>query len=384
MMQIPGYFDFFSQHKIISGNKALEQLPTELYSLNAVKPLVIIGKESFDRGLSKIFVRAMYDTNLIIGGIYSEVPEKASVAVIDDLAVLFRARGCDSIIGIGGGAVMNLAKGLNIKMSENCDCILELKGDNRLKQPGRPLVYIPTSHGDGLEATNRAVIDQNDFRSDYLYPDIVCLDPRITRGCCRECVVDAAMVALTQAVESNAEPHYSPHNDAYVYPALQYLSDNISIAVKKPRLVKESLGLANAAVIASISFSNSPIGIVYAVGGIMADLTGIPRGVCMGVLLPHRLEMKLKNKEKIRDELLLALSSFDAYAATPVKARSQASVDRIKAIQGMTQGAVPPVVKDLGLPRYRLNEIAERVVEIYGKQFKLKDCLDLLETAYGA
>jgi alcohol dehydrogenase len=383
-MQSPGYFNFFSQHKVISGNKALEHLPTELYSLNAVKPLVIIGKKSFARGLSKVFVKAMYDTNLVIGGIFSEVPEKATMALIDDLAILFRARGCDSIIGIGGDAVMNLAKGLNIKISENCESILELKGDDQLTKPARPLVYIPTSHGDGLEASNMAVIDHNEFRSDFLYPDIVCLDSRITRGCCRECVVDTAMVALTQAVESSAEPNHSPHNDAYTYPAIQFLSDHLENAVKKPQSPKASLGVANAAAIAAISFSNAPIGIVYAIGEVMADLTAIPRGVCMGVLLPHRLEMKLKNKEKIRDELFLALSGFDTYAATPVKERSRAAIDCIKTIQARMKGIVPSKLRDLGLPRYRLKEIAERVTELHDKSFKLKDCLDLLETAYGA
>lgn len=383
-MQLQSYFEFFSQHKIISGNKALDQLPMELYSLNAVKPLVIIDEESHQKGLSKEIVNAACDTDMIIGGIFHEVPDYASVALIDELAILFRARGCDSIIGIGGGAVMNLAKGLSIKVSEQDKSILDFAGTDKIGTHLKPLVYIPASRGDGLEASNVAEIDHREFRSDFLYPDVVCLDPRMTRGCCRECVADTAMTALTQAVESITDQHHNPMNDAYAYPAIQLLSENLAASAKNPRNKKSSLAMANAAVISSITYSNSPTGTVFATADAISKHTGLQRGICMGALLPHRLEIMVKNKERIREELFLALAGIDTFVSTPKEQRVSESIRRIRSFQSVFKGIIPASIGEFMIPKYKLKEIAERAVDTHGKSIKSGDCLKLLETAYEA
>lgn len=380
-MQSPVYFDFFSQHKIISGNKALESIPSELDSMNAMKPLVIANKD-ISKGLIKKFVKAMYDSKLTIGGFFNGIPEYANVTMVNELAELFKARGCDSIIGIGGGSVMNVAKGVNILVSMNSNMVMDFAGIDKISKVLKPLVYVPLSHGDGLEATNSAEIDNNLFLSDHIYPDIVCIDPRMVRGCCDQCVVERAMIALTQAIESSSDQYRSPVNDAYAHISIQLVYENLIKGTKRPRNKKASMALANAAVIASTTFSNSPAGLVYMLGDVISTLFGHPKGICMGILLPYMLEEKMKSKLKIRDELLLALAGFDFYASTPSNERVRVAIDLIKDLQKKLKGIIPQSLKDLTIPKYQYNEIAKRVAEKSGKRISINDCLALLEAAF--
>ncbi len=381
-MNIPAYYEFFSQHKIISGASALEHLPVELESMNAVKPLVIADAVDFDRSMEKKFLKAFYDSNVVIGALYDEVLEYSSTQTVRNLAKLFRARGCDSIIAVGGGAVMDTAKGVNILVSEQSDALMDYAGTDNISAHLKPLVAVPTADYTGLEMTNSAEIDRHLFTSDKLYPDIVCIDYRTARGCCTECVVNSTMVALTQAVESAAEPNQTPLNDAYALAALQLISENFIKGLKRPKNKKASLALANARTFAGISFSNAPAGMVYLLGKALETLTGHNSGAIMSVLLPLHLEIKLKARDSVRDELLLAMNGFDVYAATPKKERASLGVSSVNALIGDLGFNVPLSLSGMTIPKYRLADAAELTEEKSLGAYKKKNCLELLERSW--
>jgi alcohol dehydrogenase len=56
-MQIPDYFKFFNRTRIVSGRKALENIPYELQSMDAVKPLIVTDRKSVDEGFVKTLVK---------------------------------------------------------------------------------------------------------------------------------------------------------------------------------------------------------------------------------------------------------------------------------------------------------------------------------------
>ena len=378
-MKIPDHYEFFSQHKIISGKKSLEHIPIELGSFNAVKPLVI-AKKGFD---TKPFVKAFYESNCIIGGVYNEVTNYASIGMIKDIAELFKARGCDSIIALGTDAVVNVAKGVNMEVSLETENIMDLAGDNTIKKILKPLVSVPTAHTTGLEQTNIARIDNHSFKSDFLFPDIVIIDSRMVAGCCKGCVVDSAIIALTQAIESSDEPFDNPMNDAYAHPSIQYIYENLVKAAKKPKNNTTSMALANAAAIAGIAFSNSPAGIVYSTSSAIASITGNSKGKIMGMFLPIWLELKIEKNEKFRDELLLALVGFDTFSSTPLEKRRGLAIKLIKKMIKKTKSDIPDSLKKLRIYKYQYEEIAEKATPQGTKRFSTKDCIALLQAASG-
>jgi len=380
-MHIAAYYEFFIQAKIISGNKAMEQLPVELDSYNSRKPFAIMSKKIAKSASGKKFIKALYDSNVIIGAMYDNVPDYASISMIKELAVLFRNRGCDSIIVIGDGAVMDVGRGVNILVSQKDDDLLKYAGKNILKKSLKPLIYIPTSTSTGYESSNLAIIEAREFSSDFLYPDIICIDPRITVKNCSQCVAESAMVALTHSIEIFAVPVINPVTDSYALASIQYIYENLEKAVKRSGNKEARLAIANAEVMAGIAFSNSTAGMAHSLGVAMADSTGLSQGVCMGILLPYCLEFMLYKKNTIRDILLFAIAGHDVYSETPEDERIQKSFNMLHRFHQNFKKLLPQTFEQVNVPEYKMTEAALRAAGS-NKKLMIDDCLIVLEHAY--
>jgi alcohol dehydrogenase len=114
MEMLPQYYEFYNPVKIIAGNKALESIPYELNLLNAERPLIITDKGIVEAGLLKILVKAFRDSDIVIGAIYDDTPADSSIEVVNEIPRVYHDNRCDSLIAIGGGSVIDTAKGANI------------------------------------------------------------------------------------------------------------------------------------------------------------------------------------------------------------------------------------------------------------------------------
>lgn len=77
---------------------------------------------------------------------------------MNKLAALFREKGCDCFVAVGGGSAMDTAKGANIVISQGSRDLLELQGADRITADLKPLIVVPTTAGTGSEVTRVAVI----------------------------------------------------------------------------------------------------------------------------------------------------------------------------------------------------------------------------------
>src|SRR5690606_12212846 len=105
------FYEFFCPVKLISGVAALEHVPYELSVRSASKPLIITDKGVRGAGLVDIALEAFAGGDLKVGAIYDDVPPDSSLDVVRRAAQLYRDKGCDSIIAIGGGSVIDTSKG---------------------------------------------------------------------------------------------------------------------------------------------------------------------------------------------------------------------------------------------------------------------------------
>ncbi|HPX92079.1 MAG TPA: iron-containing alcohol dehydrogenase, partial [Spirochaetota bacterium] len=72
-MHIPELFSFYNKTRIISGKKAIENIPFELGNMNACKPIVITDKTSVKNGLIQTLLKAFADSKITIGAVYDDV-----------------------------------------------------------------------------------------------------------------------------------------------------------------------------------------------------------------------------------------------------------------------------------------------------------------------
>jgi alcohol dehydrogenase len=399
---MPEYYEFFNSVKIISGYKALENIPFELGRLGAKKPVIITDKGVSNAGLIKHVVDSFAGTDTMIGAIYDETPQDSSNEVVNEIARIYRSNGCDSIIAVGGGSAIDTAKGVNIVVTEETDDLLRFMGNYRLNKPMKPFVVIPTTAGTGSEVTMAAVIAnpkenlKMQFTSDLMLPKLAVLDPRMTMSMPPKITAATAMDALTHAVEAFIGPQKNPVCDCFATAAIELIRANVVDAVKKPNNKDTRLAMANAALLAGLAFSNSMVGIVHACAHAIGGVTHVPHGIANSIMLPHGLEFYLEKSPKVNartkshiEKLLLALAGPEEYVKVPEDRRAYASVSAIRAIsrEMASLTGLPETLKEASVPENKLGEIAQATINDGAISFSpmevsYDEALQVLKAAY--
>lgn len=335
IMDLPGYYEFCCRVKIIAGHNALEKIPGALSHLNAGKPMIVTDKGVAGAGLIDIVTNAIKD-GVTIRAIADDVPPDSDLRVVNRLAQEYREKGCDSLIAVGGGSVMDTAKGINIVVSEKADDLMKFSGGHVLKRALKPLIAIPTTAGTGSEVTMVAVIKHHEkhlkmlFVSYFLLPDVSIVDSRMTLTLPPAITAATGMDALSHAVEAYTCLAKNPLSDAHAVAAITLIRENLVDVVKNPGDKNRRLAMANAATLAGIAFSNSMVGMVHTLGHSVGSVCGVPHGVAMAIILPYGLEYNMHRNGHLTAELLFPLAGAGVYTMTPKEQRAEKVIALIR------------------------------------------------------
>ncbi|HBI55649.1 MAG TPA: alcohol dehydrogenase, partial [Firmicutes bacterium] len=297
---IPDYYEFQNSVKILSGKNALENIPFELYNLQASRPIVLTNEMLEKIGLVQTVIKSFAEQEISVGAIYTDIPADSSIEVVNDAARVFREQECDSIIAIGGGSVIDTAKGLSIVITQGSDDIMEYMGSEIITRKNPlPFIVVPTTAGTGSETTLVAVIANHkrkvkmEFLSYNLLPDVAVLDPRMTTTLPPRLTASTGIDALSHAVEGYTCLQKNPLSDAYAFAAINLIREYLDLAVEKGTDAKARLAMANASMLAGVAFSNSMVGLVHAIGHACGGVSQVPHGDAMGILLPWCMEYNM-------------------------------------------------------------------------------------------
>ncbi|OQY47847.1 MAG: alcohol dehydrogenase [Desulfobacteraceae bacterium 4572_87] len=339
-MDLPAYYEFCCRVKTVWGHDVLEKIPGILRDLEAKVPLILTDKGVFEAGLIDVVTSAMKDQvpslKILGGSIENDVPPDSDLKVVNRLAGVYREKGCDAIIAVGGGSVLDTAKGVNIVVSENASDLMAFTGAGALKRPLKPLIAIPTTSGTGSEVTLVAVIADHErerkmlFTSYFLLPDVALLDSRMTLSLPPAITSATAMDALSHAVEAYTCLAKNPMSDAFARAAVELLRDNLFKVMDSPDDQEGRLSLAVAANLAGVAFSNAMVGMVHALGHSVGAVCRVPHGTCMAILLPYGLEYNLHKNERLTSELLLPLGGEQIFVGTPWHRRAEKVISLIR------------------------------------------------------
>ena len=364
---IPEYYQFFCPVKILSGLKALSNLPYEMDLLGAHRALIVTDQGVVGAGLIKRVMRAFEGSQCEIGAIFDQTPPDSSSDVVNRVAQLFLQQRCDCFVAVGGGSSMDTAKCANMVVTEGTDDLMKLQGAERVTKPMRPFIAVPTTAGTGSEVTVGAMIyDENTnvkmaFASYRLLPDVAILDPKMTVTMPPKITAATGMDALTHAIEAYYCLQKNPVSDAFAVAAIKLITDNLITCVENGKDETARLAMANAALLAGISFSNSMCGVVHALAHACGGICRVPHGVANGVLLPWGMENNLeKAGETIAELAPLLGASTSGSSMDRARAAIQAVRDlgaRLKDLCGF-----PTTLKDAGVTEDKLEDIAKATI----------------------
>lgn len=329
------YFEWVNSVKILCGDGAIENIPYELDFLSCKNPLLLS-----DDGLKKIgsvdkLVGLLKGVK--IKNIFTDIPADSSTETINNIVTMYKDKKCDGIIALGGGSVIDTAKGVRMVLGQGKSDINTLMGNENIKIGVHvPFVVIPTTCGTGSECTAVAVIKNHgdevkmEFISSLLLPDVAVIDVRMTATLPVKLTASTAMDAMVHSIEAYTSLQKNPISDTYAITAIRLISQNLLKVLKNPNDLNGRYNLALASTLAGVAFSNAMVGVVHAIGHACGGVKGVPHGNAMACLI---CECMRYNSDKVGDlygDLLLYLAGEEIYASTLKQDKCAKSIAYIK------------------------------------------------------
>lgn len=368
-MEISNYFEFFSPVKINSGKQALSTLNYELEQLHVKNPLILTNQT-----LDELKILDILLSNLKIEinelQIIKTIPNQATLEIVKKASERYKKFNCDGIIALGGEAIIDTAKGVNLIITEKINDLTKLTGIETAHGDMQPFIVIPTTSGTGSEAAFTAVINdqknKNDleFISSKLMPDLAVIDPRMTFTLPPRLTASTGVDALVHAVEAYTGLQTNPLSDAYAFAALKLIGKNLKPLVNDVNNKQYRMAMNNAGLMAGIAFSNSHAGIIHAIGDACQKISDVSHGDALAVLLPHGMfhNLKFEYCRNSYQDILLALAGTEKFVETNRADRALMAVDAIVGILSELRflTGIPVRLEEIGVKRSEFEQIIDK------------------------
>lgn len=298
---------------------------------------------------------------------YPNAVSEPDYAYLDTVAAHFRGTETDSLIAIGGGSTIDLAKGVSV-LRTNPGRALEYRGFNLVKTPGPPIVAVPTTAGTGSEVTPNAVFTDREagrklgINTDLYLPKLAVLDPLLVVTCPRSVTVSSGMDALVHAVEGFAARSATPMSRMYSREGFRLMFNALPAAVSDPDDAAIRAQTLLGAHYAAIGLMNAGAGPAGALSYPLGVAFAVPHGIAGGVFLAPVARLNVQRGATIYADLYDLIEANDAARSREEKSRRLC--DRLEALC-RTVG-VPATLTGFGVSSTHVSMLAEQTMLLRG------------------
>lgn len=227
-------------------------------------------------------------------------------------AAVYLSEGCTGILAIGGGSVIDCAKGIGI-VAANGGRIMDYIGVDLVQNPTPPLIAVPTTAGSGADVSQYAVISdsakktKNLIVSKSLVPDVSLIDtiPLMTQP--ESVTINSGMDTFTHAIEAYVSNGASHFTDLLALESIRITADLFPFSVDKTNDPDFRFQSLMASMYAGIAFSNAGFGLIHAMSHAIGALFDIPHGratfIAMQSVIPYNYSLSKRKYRKIAEIL---------------------------------------------------------------------------------
>lgn len=322
-------------------------------------------------------------------------PSTQSVSLAQEVMQEFNP---DAIVAIGGGSNMDLAKMAAASFAAQtnpCD----LLGFDQIPKPLKPLICIPTTSGTGSESSASAVIMNSRTGmkaaalSDRIRPEVAIVDPELTLSCPPKLTAESGIDALTHAVEAYLSRGYDQFDmpdtgvlpyegnhilgDVYAEKSIQLAGENFLRVVSHPSDIDARSGMALAANMGGVAFSNCGVTLAHALEYPIGNRYKISHGAGNGIVLPPVMEFF----KSARPDRLAAIGALLGTDRDP-----DAAIEMV--IQIRREAGLPQSLSEVGAKKGDLEELAsiafslKRLMDLSPLPVTQEDLMTILDAAF--
>ena len=248
----------------------------------------------------------------LLGALLADLPG-LDVAVFSDIfgnpvrsqvmagAAAFKAHRADAVMGVGGGAALDVAKAIALMAHHEGD-ILEYAWDHpqvrAITQPIPWFVALPTTAGTGSEVGRSAVVgdDQTHVKkiifSPLLLAKAVFADPELTFDLPASITAATGMDALTHNVESYLSPAYHPLCDGIALEGVRIAARALPRAVKNAHDLDARSDMLMSSLMGAVAFQKD-LGAVHSCAHALSTVADLHHGLANGIMIDHVMRFNL-------------------------------------------------------------------------------------------
>ena len=273
------------------------------------KTLIVTGRSSAKRSGLYDRVVAKLETAHIDHVLFDQVDANPLTTTALEGAALAKTESCDVVIAIGGGSIMDCAKGIAF-MALNEGDINDYIFNRKTSDNALPLIVIPTTCGTGSEGngfgvlTNPETGDKKSLRCNAIVPKVSIVDPAVMGTMPPHVLASVGFDALCHNIEAYTSKTAQPFTDALSYYAVTLLAQYLvplykhvkAVANGKPEVLSEKQltkaweSVTLASTIGGMVINTAGVTLAHGMEHPASGLKDITHGVGLAVIEPVVVE----------------------------------------------------------------------------------------------
>ncbi|MEJ2166417.1 MAG: iron-containing alcohol dehydrogenase [Desulfobacterales bacterium] len=353
-------FGFYIPTVTLMGIGAHKEIGNQIKTLGGKKPFICTDKGIVDAGILNQVVEVIRRDVEVEPVVFDKTHPNPTDNNVHEGLEVYREKGCDLIISLGGGSSHDCGKGIGI-VATNGGSIRDYEGVDQSRKAMPPFIAVNTTAGTASEMTRFCIITDTsrkvkmaivDWR---VTPNVAIDDPLLMAGMPPALTAATGMDALTHAVEAYVSTIATPVTDACALKAIKIIAGSLRAAVANGQDMEARNNMSYAQYLAGMAFNNASLGHVHAMAHQLGGYYDLPHGVCNAILLPHVQRFNMIAKmDRFVD---IAVAMGEKVKNLSVRAAAEKALEAIQTLS--VDVGIPSGLDELGVKEEDLKIMAE-------------------------
>ncbi len=351
----------FNNHlpvKVRFGEGVAQTLPAVVAELGSSKVFLMVDKdiEKFNPAAAQLIDLMKTSAGLSVT-LFEKPAGEPTIAMVDGAIAALQTAGCDVVVALGGGSVIDTAKAARLCAQLNCTFTEFQSKPPVYPSPRLPLVALPTSAGTGSEVSGGSVISDPEagrkagIAHGNLRAQVALVDPVLTYSMPPSMTANTGIDALAQAIAGIIAKCSTPIGDAIGYEAVRMMTPALVAAFKDGNDTAARAAMASGSMMAGLTMNISDCTAEHSLGQAIGGLKHVPHGLTIGLVLVETLT----REAKIVPEKMERVADAMGVPEDGTKDGSRC----VKAVKKILAELEFPLLSSLGFVQSDIDELAE-------------------------